>query len=405
MRKSAAISMGFGVLFAVLSCFELSWGQPTMLMVVRGIDGALYKKTCDEVSCSSWIQIPGKLRDAPTVTWDDMALEWVIVGVNASNNIYIGTFDMYGNFNNDWHQVPGASPVGAGLSGRGARGFSGRVAIVAPSGGNFTNPATAMTNLSSWCPSRSETNPCLLKIMPGVYNIGSTIVTMQPYVDIEGSGENVTKITGNITHNLSYNGVVIGASFSEIRFLTIENTNATGEYAAAIFNPSSSPKITNVTAVSSSTGTTHNYAIINYFGSPILMNVKAVGANASQFNRAIHSDFGASPSMTNVVAQAFGGNYADAIRNQNSHAYIKNVTAVAYSASIGNYALSNGPGSYSVEVVDSVLNGTTKAIINESGVTTYVAHTQVAGGVNNSGVLKCIGSYTGSYSPLNATCE
>jgi len=41
--------------------------------------------------------------------------------------------------------------------------IGGRVAIVAPSGGNYTDPATAMANLNSWCPARSETNPCLLR--------------------------------------------------------------------------------------------------------------------------------------------------------------------------------------------------------------------------------------------------
>ena len=119
MRKMSAISIGVGVLFVVLSCFGLSYGAPPkMLMVVRGMDDALYKMTCDDVSCSGWENFSGKLRDAPTVTWDDKVQEWVVVGVNAENKIYMGTFDKNGDFNEDWHQIiPGASPVGAGLSG------------------------------------------------------------------------------------------------------------------------------------------------------------------------------------------------------------------------------------------------------------------------------------------------
>ena len=38
--------------------------------------------------------------------------------------------------------------------------------------------------------------PCLLKIMPGVYDVGTNSITMQPYIDIEGSGENSTVIQG-----------------------------------------------------------------------------------------------------------------------------------------------------------------------------------------------------------------
>jgi hypothetical protein len=119
MRKSAVMSMGLVVLGVVLSCFGLSWGQPTMLLVVRGMNDNLYKMTCDEVLCSGWVQIPGKLRDAPTVTWDGKAQEWVVVGVNQSNQIYVGTFDKNGNFNNDWQLLPGLTPSAAGVSGVG----------------------------------------------------------------------------------------------------------------------------------------------------------------------------------------------------------------------------------------------------------------------------------------------
>ena len=81
------------------------------------------------------------------------------------------------------------------------------------------------------------------------------------------------------------------------------------------------------------------------------------------------------------------------------------MTAIAYNASLLNYALSNGPGSYGVEVVNSSLFGTTNAINNDTGVTTYVANTKLMWGVNNLGTLKCIGAYDGSYSPLNATWQ
>jgi hypothetical protein len=77
--------------------------------------------------------------------------------------------------------------------------FYGNVAVVAPSGGDYTNPATAMGAYNLWCGAPSATNPCLLKIMPGVYDIGTSPVAMQPYIDIEGSGQNVTVITGTVS--------------------------------------------------------------------------------------------------------------------------------------------------------------------------------------------------------------
>jgi hypothetical protein len=73
--------------------------------------------------------------------------------------------------------------AGSGAAGTAARsdhnhdawylGKYGKVAIVAQSGGDYTDPLTAMDDSGSWCGTASETNPCLVKIMPGVYDVGS----------------------------------------------------------------------------------------------------------------------------------------------------------------------------------------------------------------------------------------
>lgn len=119
-----------------------------------------------------------------------------------------------------------------------------KVAVVAQDGGDYTDPVVAMNTLASWCGTPSSTNPCLLKIMPGVYDVGVNSLQMASYVDIEGSGENVTKITGNVT---SWNsGVVRGSSDAEIRFLTVENKGG-GTVSHAIYNSNTkgSLKVTN----------------------------------------------------------------------------------------------------------------------------------------------------------------
>ena len=85
----------------------------------------------------------------------------------------------------------------------------GKIAVVAKSGGDYSDPVTALNDVGTWCGSPTSINPCLLKIMPGVYNID--VLTMYPYIDIEGSGENVTNIVG------SY----VSASNAELRFMTL----------------------------------------------------------------------------------------------------------------------------------------------------------------------------------------
>ena len=70
--------------------------------------------------------------------------------------------------------------------------FYNHVIVVAPSGGNFTSPVAALNSITD----ASETNPYLVKIMPGVYDIGGGTVQMKPYVSIEGSGAGATQILG-----------------------------------------------------------------------------------------------------------------------------------------------------------------------------------------------------------------
>ena len=77
----------------------------------------------------------------------------------------------------------------------------------------------------------SDVNPYLLKIEPGIYDLGTQTLAMQPYVDIEGSGEIVTTIT-SATNNFSL-GTVNAASNSALRQLTVTGT-AGANYAHAL---------------------------------------------------------------------------------------------------------------------------------------------------------------------------
>ncbi|TFH41271.1 MAG: hypothetical protein E4G94_08230 [ANME-2 cluster archaeon] len=96
-----------------------------------------------------------------------------------------------------------------------------RTVLVSPKS-TAAESGTALLNALSKITDASATNSYLIIIEPGIYDIGSSALQMKSYVDIQGSGENVTKITGTIDSLDS--GVVRGANNVEIRFLTIENT-------------------------------------------------------------------------------------------------------------------------------------------------------------------------------------
>lgn len=65
----------------------------------------------------------------------------------------------------------------------------------------------------------SATNPWLVKMEPGIYDLGDEALVMRPFVDIEGSGQGVTTVTSAGVNT------VIAASDAEIRELTIRNTS------------------------------------------------------------------------------------------------------------------------------------------------------------------------------------
>ena len=118
---------------------------------------------------------------------------------------------------------------------------------MAKAGGQYTTITAALNSITD----ASPTNHYLVKVGPGTY---TERVTMQPYVDIEGSGEQTTKITFTGS-NPDNTGTVVGASSAELRFLTVENTGG-NSYAVAIFNNTVSPSLLHVTATAFGASTT-----------------------------------------------------------------------------------------------------------------------------------------------------
>jgi hypothetical protein len=142
----------------------------------------------------------------------------------------------------------------------------GKVAIVAQSGGDYTSPVTAMTDIATWCGTPSATNPCLVKVMPGIYDLAGGTLVMQSNVDLEGAGEAMTTITStNSTATIQVDG-------NEVRFLTVINNAASGADRGGIIITTTWPAtatLDNLTIiVSGGTGIKNNY------GNLIMNNVK-----------------------------------------------------------------------------------------------------------------------------------
>ncbi|HJX29627.1 MAG TPA: hypothetical protein VJ885_17125 [Thermoanaerobaculia bacterium] len=61
----------------------------------------------------------------------------------------------------------------------------------------------------------------MIKLEPGIFDLGSTRLIMKPYVDIEGSGQEASVIQGGGAAD-QLDGVVRGASFAELRHLQVK---------------------------------------------------------------------------------------------------------------------------------------------------------------------------------------
>ncbi len=125
-----------------------------------------------------------------------------------------------------------------------------RTVLVSPVPGNPIASGTALRNALAGIPSPSSTDRWLLKIEPGIYDIGSTSLPMRPWVDIEGSGIGVTTIRGTVDGGTLVNATINGASNAELRLLTVEATgNSTINTVIAMYNQNAFPRLYRVKLV------------------------------------------------------------------------------------------------------------------------------------------------------------
>ncbi len=244
--------------------------------------------------------------------------------------------------------------------------FLGKVAIVSTSGGDYNDPATAMSNYTSWCGTPSATNPCLLKIMPGVYGVTSSI-QMQPYIDIEGSGMGVTIIQGNISSTTAGLITATGAPSvgypAELRSLTVQNSGSSGATGTryGIYNVGGTIRIKDV-SVEVYYGD-NVYGIYSLNGVPQMSNIKVNVSFGAANNYGVWIDWDTLiltsfiPTLSNAVItvpSTGNTNYGIYI---GTFAFMTDIYVSAGSATI-NYGIYNHAGPIMMNVRAVGYNGT-----------------------------------------------
>jgi len=340
------------------------------------------------------------------------------------------------------------------------------VVTVALSGGDYTSPIDAMTNVSAgdtWCGNPSISNPCLVKIGPGEYDLGSTTLQMRSYVDIQGSGQNVTRILGS-AHPSAFVGTVHGAINAVIRDLTVEDAGGTTNSTAILnYGFAAAVEISNVTAIAyggsqnaaikyqnntntrgklfnvhaEATGGTNATGIQMSCGTVELNNAVAIASGASSNNTGFRDSNGSCGADGSIIsglrAEASGGVNAYAINAGQSWSAFSQVSGVARdgsSSSVGLYltattkakfmngrfeGYSNGNGwgirtigASSVNnrsVIDSsIIVGATNTVSDQNGYDLLIGASRLEGGLVDSINAICAGVYDENYFFLANTC-
>jgi hypothetical protein len=213
------------------------------------------------------------------------------------------------------------------------------VIVVAKTGGDFDDPVAAVNSITD----ASAANPYLIKIYPGVFNVLDQTIKLKEYVDVEGSGENTTRIIGSVL--IGNDGIINGASNSEVRNLTLENTGSqNNNWTTVVINgylgPPQSLSMRDVTIINSVSTTAYAYGIVNYNSTTKLYNVKIKITNNSDVGEGIINGSNGSLIAENISVDIYSPRWGVGINNIGNSATISNSSINILSDT--NFAVDNG---------------------------------------------------------------
>ncbi len=320
---------------------------------------------------------------------------------------------------------------------------------------NNTNDATtdgnallsAMTLISNASPSRTKSY--LLKLEPGVYDIGNNSLNLVPFVDLEGSGEGNTAIVSTIdSASPPTTGVLNLASDTEVRLLSIYNVGESN-YITTVYARSGLVRasLDNVTISPILGGTLESYGLYTAIDTeikvqnstitvaingsyPASQNLNVFGIDShgkltvqnstiwayNQYGRATYAIRSSSTANKETIIQqsnltAFRGSELTRALDIGGSAKVtvqnSNLSASGIKLSHNTAIYNNGTAASIVQNSTLMASGgdittTNRAIVNLN--TLRVGASEVAGGIDNTGDLKCVASYNADFDPITNGC-
>jgi hypothetical protein len=337
---------------------------------------------------------------------------------------------------------------------------------VHPVPGDPAASGTSLANALAGIADAAAAKPYVVHLEPGIYDVGATPVAMKAFVDLEGAGQQATVVRGQ-GHGSDHDGVIDGASNSELRNLQVQAAGQSGQtYTIGVaFIGTTKSSVRSVTVVSSTTsssnplwgirnlgsstliqdttitltggGTTYGIADVGNgaISAPIIKHTVIIVSGASfQTNGIYNGDLSAPAEIRDVEIQVTGGSQALGINNTysgvgpNSLTFSNSTIAVSGGASANTgIGLSGAGDTLSIDQTRIQVAGASSFAISSSegfGSSINVDRSEITGGsgsvsssfsaVNigasrvggsvSGGPAKCAASYSGSYVQLSSTC-
>lgn len=303
-----------------------------------------------------------------------------------------GTYGSALSLTNSGNAITGTfTGDGAGLTNLNAQPKYKRTVVVGPVGTDVQNGTALLAALAGI--SASPASPWLLKVEPGTYDLGAASLVMKPFVDVEGSGEAVTKVTGT-GFGTNAGGTIQAVTNAELRDLTAENRGGAA-YAKALWVASGAPSLSHVRAVAFG-GTTESQGLFVEGGAtPVVRDVTASANAAAPAGSFGVINIGSSAVYFGLQAYANGGNFAVGIGNYNgAMPTIRGAVAIASGAVTENQGIATNGASPTLENVVGIATG---AATNNLGCLSFGA--TVAGSLRN-GLCRGIGATGINYGAL-----
>lgn len=275
--------------------------------------------------------------------------------------------------------------------------------------GTDTDNGMSLLNALSGISGNSITNRFLVKLDAGIFDVGTNVVQMSAYVDIEGSGENATKIVSSRTSNATDTGSVIGADNSQLRSLTVENTGVSAlTFGAAFYTPSGmAPSLTNVRL--SSTGASWAIGLLNAGGSPVVRESTLSASNPIATNNLGVYHLSGAASINDTVISSSGTSASNnrSVMNGGGTPAFRRCHFTSGDGGAGtNPGIFNTGTPGTLYLYDSIVVSGSSSIRNFAAWNNRVSNSQLNSAISavGGGTFICIASFNSAFTALNAGC-